>query len=325
MDGPGVYVPDQTEGIGSDRGFARSEDQTSFPACIRKQPCPQCGHASYRDKEFTRTLHDLGDLAANRPLDLRGALFPALLLEVSDQYFNADLTDWADPGSQYTRRVVHLAVRLVVEDGLPYRTASWHLWRDHRVFVPWATIQNWVEAAGKKSGTPRRRGVPRRRPGRLLAATSPPTNCTTALLCPVARGQPHLPTTGLRGPGSRPDPPRHHPLSCGASARELDRRNLTLRGDHHRWFGACTRNPWPRSFRAFPHQVCEFHILRRSTAKSSKPWPPCDGNSSRPCPQGHRGRPAAGAAQQGRPQKADESRPRSRPCSSIAICSSSIR
>ena len=33
---------------------------------------------------------------------------------------------------------------------MPYRMASWHLWRDHRVFVPWATIQNWVEAAGEK-------------------------------------------------------------------------------------------------------------------------------------------------------------------------------
>jgi len=46
--------------------------------------------------------------------------------------------------------VMDLAVRLVVEDGLPYRPASWHLWRDHRVFVPFATIQNWVEAGGKK-------------------------------------------------------------------------------------------------------------------------------------------------------------------------------
>ena len=62
-----------------------------------------------------------------------------------------DLSDLADPGCHYTRRVVHLAVRLVVEDGLPYRPASWHLWRDHRVFVPWATIQNWVEATGEKS------------------------------------------------------------------------------------------------------------------------------------------------------------------------------
>ena len=61
------------------------------------------------------------------------------------------MTDLADPGSHYTRRVIDTAVRLVVEDGLPYRTASWSLWRDHRVFVPFATIQNWVEA-GEKGG-----------------------------------------------------------------------------------------------------------------------------------------------------------------------------
>ena len=46
--------------------------------------------------------------------------------------------------------MIDLAVRIVVEDGVPYRPASWHLWRDHRVFVPFATIQNWVEA-GKKA------------------------------------------------------------------------------------------------------------------------------------------------------------------------------
>jgi hypothetical protein len=57
---------------------------------------------------------------------------------------------WPPPGSHYTQRVIALAVRLVVEDGLPYRLASWHLWRDHRVFVPFATLQNWVEAGGKK-------------------------------------------------------------------------------------------------------------------------------------------------------------------------------
>src|SRR5581483_5403786 len=45
---------------------------------------------------------------------------------------------------------VSLAVRLGVEEGLPYQAASWHLWRDHRVFVPSATIQNWVEAGGGK-------------------------------------------------------------------------------------------------------------------------------------------------------------------------------
>jgi hypothetical protein len=40
------------------------------------------------------------------------------------QDFNADLSDLAPPGSQYTHRVINLAVRLVVEDGLPYRPAS---------------------------------------------------------------------------------------------------------------------------------------------------------------------------------------------------------
>jgi hypothetical protein len=71
------------------------------------------------------------------------------------------------PKSHYTHRVIHTAVRLVVEDGLPYRSASWHLWRDHRVFVPFATVQNLVlersegrvEAEGKKSRRTRRRRV----------------------------------------------------------------------------------------------------------------------------------------------------------------------
>jgi len=66
-------------------------------------------------------------------------------------YFNIDTTDIADPGSHYTRQVVDLAIRLVAEDGSPYRDACWRLWRDHRVFVPFATIQNWVEAAGEKN------------------------------------------------------------------------------------------------------------------------------------------------------------------------------
>jgi len=48
-----------------------------------------------------------------------------------------------------------LAVRLVVEDGLPYRPASGHLWRDPRVLVPCATSQNWGEAGGGKKAQAR--------------------------------------------------------------------------------------------------------------------------------------------------------------------------
>jgi hypothetical protein len=43
-----------------------------------------------------------------------------------------------------------MAVRLVVEENLPYRPASGHVWRDPRELIPLATIQNWVEAGGKK-------------------------------------------------------------------------------------------------------------------------------------------------------------------------------
>lgn len=145
---PGDYVPDVTEGITRVEDLPKPKVQ-KFSRNYRHRLCPRCGRSAGRDKVFTRTLHDVGDLAANRPVDL--------VLTCSQhycsrcrKYFNADATDLADARSLYTRRVVHLAVRLVVEDGLPYRPASWHLWRDHRVFVPWATIQNWVEATGEK-------------------------------------------------------------------------------------------------------------------------------------------------------------------------------
>jgi hypothetical protein len=78
------------------------------------------------------------------------------------------MSDLAAPKARYTHRVVALAVRLVFEDGLPYQAARWHLWRDDRVFVPFATIQNWVEAGGKKGSRPDRDRLPRLGPRRLL-------------------------------------------------------------------------------------------------------------------------------------------------------------
>jgi hypothetical protein len=96
-----------------------------------------------------RTLHDLGDLRTGRPVDLV-VTYSSHYCSNCRKYFNVNLSDLAWPNSHYTRRVIELAVRVVVEDGLPYRPASWHLWRDHRVFVPFGTIQNGVEAGGKK-------------------------------------------------------------------------------------------------------------------------------------------------------------------------------
>ncbi len=149
MPGPGEYVPDVSEGITSVKDLPRPKI-VRRSRNFKRRPCPECGHSAYRDKTFVRTLHDLGDLVANRPVDVV-VTYSQHCCSQCGTYFNADLTDLADHHCRYTRRVVHLAVRLVVEDGLPYRTASWHLWRDHRVFVPWGTIQNWVEATGEKS------------------------------------------------------------------------------------------------------------------------------------------------------------------------------
>ena len=117
-------------------------------------------HSAYRDRTARRTLHDLGDPLGGRPRDVV-VLYSQHYCARCRKYFNADMTDLADRGGHYTRRVVDTAVHLVVEDGLPYRTASWSLWRDHRVFVPYATIQDWVEAGGEKGTTADRDRAPR--------------------------------------------------------------------------------------------------------------------------------------------------------------------
>jgi hypothetical protein len=163
--GPGFYLPDPSEGI------KRVEDLPA-PRVIERwrnhasQSCPRCGHDAGRLRTARRTLHDLGDPvgsplggALGRPRDLHFT-YSQHYCRRCDCYFNADMTDVAAPKSHYTHRVVAAAVRAVAEDGMTYEAASWRLWRDHRVFVPWATIQNWVEAAGEKKPGPRRARVP---------------------------------------------------------------------------------------------------------------------------------------------------------------------
>jgi hypothetical protein len=148
MFGPGAYRPDSTEGIATLVDLPPPEIVPSNRTYTR-QACPRCSHQAYRDKQFQRTLHDLGNLDLWCPRDLV-VTYAQHSCTQCRKYCNADLSDLAPPGSQYTHRVIELAVRLGVEDSVPSRPARWHLWRDHRVFVPFATIQNWVEAGGKK-------------------------------------------------------------------------------------------------------------------------------------------------------------------------------
>ena len=166
MHGPGEYIPDATEGITriEDLPKPRIEQRSRN---YRARRCPRCGARAGRYAVASRTLHDLGDPRAGRPIDLVVTISRHHCPDC-DLFFPADIADLAWPKCQYTRRVQDLAVRLVAEDGLPYQTAEWHLWRDHRVFVPWATIQNWVEAAGEKKDSHPQDDLPRRSAGRLL-------------------------------------------------------------------------------------------------------------------------------------------------------------
>lgn len=148
MIGPGEYVPDLTEGISclEDLPVPKVVPRSrNYPSRL----CPRCGKRAGRRGIARRTLHDLGDVLTGRPVDLV-VTYSKHHCPHCHRNFTADMSDLAPPKGRYTHRVQNLAVRLVAEDGLPYRPASWHLWRDHRVFVPYATIQNWVEASGEK-------------------------------------------------------------------------------------------------------------------------------------------------------------------------------
>jgi ribosomal protein S27AE len=147
---PGEYLPDVTDGL-------ESVDQLPSPQVIHRsrnyarRRCPRCGTSSPRVQVRVRTLADLGDAIGGRPRQVR-VRYSQHRCPNPDcgGYFNADMDDLAEPHARYTHRVVNLAVRLVAEDNCPYRCASRRLWRDHRVFVPFATVQNWVETAGEK-------------------------------------------------------------------------------------------------------------------------------------------------------------------------------
>lgn len=150
MSGPGQYVPDPTAGITDPNDLPRAK-------IVRRSrnftplPCPQCGKSCFRNRTYTRVLHDVGDLVTGKPRAIE-LVYSQHRCTKCNTFFDADTSAYSLPKARYTHRVVSLAVRLVVEAGLPYQAASWHLWRDHRVFVPFATIQNWVEAGGEKGG-----------------------------------------------------------------------------------------------------------------------------------------------------------------------------
>jgi hypothetical protein len=148
VSGPGQYVPDPTAGVSDPKDLPQAKI-VRRSRNFKRFPCPPCGKSCFRNRTCTRMLHDVGDLVTGKPRDIE-LVYSQHRCTPCNKFFDADTSEYSRPKARYTHRVVSLAVRLVVEDGLPYQAASWHLWRDPRVFVPFATIQNWVETGGEK-------------------------------------------------------------------------------------------------------------------------------------------------------------------------------
>lgn len=93
MPGPGIYLPDATEGV------QRIEDLPAARIIQRarnypRRPCPKCQRSAYRLRTAQRTLHDLGDPLSGRPRDLHVTYSQHRCLHCN-HYFNADMLDLA--------------------------------------------------------------------------------------------------------------------------------------------------------------------------------------------------------------------------------------
>ena len=126
MCGPGAYRPNPTAGITAIADLPQPEMVPSRRT-HKRNVCPRCGPVAYRDKQAQRTLHDLGnrDLWCPRELVVTYSQHDC---PQCHKYGKTDLSDLAPPGRHDTPRVIDLAGRIVVEDGLPSRPARWPLW-----------------------------------------------------------------------------------------------------------------------------------------------------------------------------------------------------
>jgi len=151
----------------------------------------------------------------------------------------------------------------VVRDGLPYRPASWHLWRDHGV-CPFATLQNWTEAGEKRNkGT---------MDGAFLdwglatfSGYVAADDSMRALLCALGRRQSAVQTDSL---AVLDHDPNHDDITVflGRLKTALDDRDLESR-DHDRWLGAVSRTI--RTVLVMcAISCCTFHVIKDLTQGS---------------------------------------------------------
>jgi hypothetical protein len=115
MPSPGEYRPDPTVGISNVHDLPIPHHQTRTRN-RKSAPCPLYGRRCSRRYTTERTLRDIGNAETQRPIEIQFTLSVHRCPDCK-KHFNIDLTDIADLGSHYTKRVVDLAIRLVAEDG----------------------------------------------------------------------------------------------------------------------------------------------------------------------------------------------------------------
>ena len=177
MPGPGEYRPDPTEGITRIEDLPKPKIRCQSRN-YRRRPCPRCGHSAYRDRQFRRTLHDLGNPLTGRPCDTI-VIYSQHYCSRCRKYFNADMTDLA-----VARQSLHPTRRR-------HRRPPGHRGRlavSHRQLEPLARSPR-VRPLRHDPELGRGRGGKRRRDGstpttstgrcRTSRATSPPTSCMT--------------------------------------------------------------------------------------------------------------------------------------------------
>jgi hypothetical protein len=239
--GPGESTSDSPEGIPcvEDLPIPRREHRSRND---RTRPCPSGGRSAPRHRRGFRTGHAVGRGRRDRPRP-RTVTYSQHRGRPGGRFFRADRSDRAPPGSPSTHRVIRRAVRWVAEEGLPYRVASGHLGRDHRVCVPFATLPNGIAAAGTKIRRPDGRPVPGRGPDGIFRLPGRRRVVRGPLRRPVRRRCPPAATTPRRRVGPRSHSGRR-PVVPGAPARPPPRARSHRGGDHHR--GLATVSPAQR-------------------------------------------------------------------------------
>jgi hypothetical protein len=263
--GPGESTSDSPEGIPwvEDLPIPVREHRSRND---RMRPCPSGGRSAPRHRRGFRTGHAVGRGRRDRPRR-RTVTYSQHRGRPGGRFFRADRSDRAPPGSPSTHRVIRRAVRWVAEEGLPYRVASGHLGRDHRVFVPFATLPNGTAAAGKKIRRPDGRPVPGRGPAGLFRLPGRRRVVRGPLRRPVRRRCPPAATTPRRRVGPRSHSGRR-PVVPGAPARPPPRARSHRGGDHHRGLAPVSPGPARWCSRTFPTTVARFTSSRNGPRRS---------------------------------------------------------